>query len=291
MNGNLVILAGGISSRMKKSIPSENLDHRLIADAKSITKSMIRVDNVHKPFLDYLLYNAREAGYKDVVIVIGKNDNLIMEHYGKKKKGNHYNGIIISYAIQRIPEGRTKPLGTADALLQALQFRTDWEGKRFTVCNSDNLYSKHVLKLLLDSQYPNAMIDYDRFGLQFGQERIEKFSVVKKDDENFLIEIIEKPTSEEIDKVKRKDGRIGVSMNIFQLSYNMILPYLKKIPMHPQRQEKELPVAIDMMVREHPKSLYAFPVSEHVPDLTSLDDIEGVRNYLDKEFKTRELWD
>lgn len=288
MSGNLVILAGGIASRMKKSKPSGTLDQRLINEAKSITKSMIGVGHGYKPFLDYLLFNVREAGYKDIVIVVGENDNLIREYYGKKKQGNHYKGMTISYATQIIPKGRTKPLGTTDAVLQALQFRTDWKGKAFTVCNSDNLYSKHVLKLLLDSQYPNAMIDYALSGLKF-EKRVGKLSVIKKDEEHFLIEIIEKPSPLEIEQVKGKDGRIGVSMNIFRLDYEMILPYLRTTPLHPERLEKELPVSVNIMVKGHPKSLYAFPISEYVPDLTSCNDIEVVRNYLNREFKDYEI--
>lgn len=289
MSKNLVILAGGISSRMKKSKPSKDLDSQMVKNAKSISKSMLRVDYGRRPFMDYLLYNIKESGYRDIVIVVGEHDDSILEFYGKKKKDNLYKGMSISYATQIIPDGRKKPFGTADALLQALYFRTDWKGKKFTVCNSDNLYSKKVLKIMKESQYSNSMIDYDLKGLKFKQKRIEKFSVVNKDKENFLLEIIEKPTTEEVAKARDKDGRIGVSMNIFQFSYEMILPYLKTVPMHPVRLEKELPLAVNLMVKDNPKSMYTFPISEHVPDLTSLDDIHEVREYLEKEFKDIEL--
>jgi glucose-1-phosphate adenylyltransferase len=274
---------------MKKSKASKDFDSQLAKDAKSITKSMLKVDYGRRPFMDYLLYNIKESGYKDIVIVVGEHDDSILEFYGKKKKGNIYKGMSISYATQVIPNGRKKPLGTADALLQALYFRTDWKEKKFTVCNSDNLYSKKVLKILKESQYSNSMIDYDLRGLQFEQKRIEKFSVVNKDKENFLLEIIEKPTPEEVAKARGKDGRIGVSMNIFQFSYEIILPYLKTVPMHPVRLEKELPSAVNLMVSDNPKSMYTFPISEHVPDLTSLDDIPQVREYLKKEFKDIEF--
>jgi len=70
-------------------------------------------------------------------------------------------GVRISYAVQAVPGGRTKPLGTADALLCALRVRTDWSGKKFTVCNGDNLYSQGVLKQLRETGHPGALIDYD----------------------------------------------------------------------------------------------------------------------------------
>jgi hypothetical protein len=50
------------------------------------------------------------------------------------------------------------------------------------------------------------------------------------------------------------------------------------------REEKELPVAVRMMVAQHPQAVYAIPLAEHVIDLTSPADIPAVRDYLLKEF-------
>ena len=286
MNGRLVILAGGISSRMKNSLAtSDKIERQLIEDAEHKTKSMIGVGKNQRPFLDYLLFNARESGYGDVVIVVGEGDKSIQNHYGNKERGNHFHGLSISYAVQKIPQGRTKPLGTADALLCGLRFRDDWRGSKFTVCNSDNLYSQRALKLMLDSPYPNALVDYDRSSLKFKQSRIEKFAVIKKNEENFLVDIIEKPSPEQIEDVRSTHGKVGVSMNIFGLSYDMIHHYLERVPLHPVRQEKELPAAVMMMVKDFPDSCYTYPLSEHVPDLTQLNDIAIVQDYLNEEFR------
>lgn len=285
MNGKIVILAGGISSRMKMSQSSDSdLDSELIKDADLKSKAMIRVGDQERPFLDYLLYNAYEAGYRDAVIVIGEKDDSIKKYYGSGDNKKIFRELKICYAIQPIPEGRMKPLGTADALFHALVLKSNWCGTSFTVCNSDNLYSKYVLKLMLESKYKNAMIDYDRDGLNFEKERIEKFSVTKKDHEGYLIDIIEKPTRDEIELAKDKNGAIGVSMNIFKLNYDMIFPFLEAVPLHPIRREKELPIAVKMMIDEYPKSIYAYPVSEEVPDLTSKADISKVKMFLVKHF-------
>ncbi|MFA5805273.1 MAG: sugar phosphate nucleotidyltransferase [Melioribacteraceae bacterium] len=285
MNGKLVILAGGISSRMKKSESSDReLDPQLINDADLKSKAMIRIGENERPFLDYLLFNAYESGYRDIVIVIGEKDDSIKKYYETKENKKIFNGMEISYAVQPIPEGRGKPLGTADALYHALKLKTGWSGASFTVCNSDNLYSQNALKLMLESKYKNSMIDYDRDGLNFEKERIEKFSVTKKDNERFLVDIIEKPTIEEIESAKDKNGAIGVSMNIFKLNYDMIYPFLETVPLHPVRKEKELPTAIKMMIEKFSKSLYAYPVSEEVPDLTSKEDISKVKMFLEKHF-------
>jgi glucose-1-phosphate adenylyltransferase len=281
---NLVILAGGLSSRMKNSVADENIDPQVLRDTRSKSKTMIGIGGDKRPFLDYLLFNAREAGYRDVVIVIGEHDEAVREYYGQKLTGNPFHGLTISYAVQPIPVNRSKPLGTADALSHALNAKTEWKGKQFTVCNSDNLYSRDALRLLLASDYPNTMIDYDRHALKFPPEKIQQFSVISKDDEGFLLDIIEKPSAKEIEQVKRNNGTIGVSMNIFRLRYEDIFPFLEQVQLHPIRNEKELPVAVSMMVHKNPGSMFAYSLSEHVPDLTSKEDIVFVKKYLEQEF-------
>jgi glucose-1-phosphate adenylyltransferase len=284
-DGRLVILAGGISSRMKK--PTKNqlqIDSHLVEDANKKSKSMIGVGKNYRPFLDYLLYNARESGYSDIVIVIGERDSSIRDYYGPEDTDNDFNGLKISYAVQPIPSGRTKPFGTADALMWGLKSKKDWEGKKFTVCNSDNLYSQKALKLMLNSEYPGALIDYNREALEFEHSRIERFAITIKNKEGFLTNIIEKPSSELIKQVFEQDGYVGVSMNIFSLDYNLILPILEQIKPNPVRDEKELPDAVKTLADQINNSVFAFPFAEHVPDLTSKDDIQQVKNYLEKYY-------
>lgn len=283
--GKLVVLAGGISSRMKKSVVSEMpIDNSLISDADLKAKSMIGVGRDHRPFLDYLLYNAREAGYTDVLVVIGEKDDSIRNYYGKKESGNDFHGLSISYAVQKVPPGRQKPMGTADALYQGLGAAGEWSGQKFTVCNSDNLYSQKALKLMLETEHENAMVDYDRDALEFELDRIARFAVTLKDEEGYLTGIVEKPSEDQIKASKGKNGFIGVSMNIFGLQYDMIYPFLEKVPFNAVRNEKELPEAITMMIRENPKCLFTYPLAEHVPDLTAKTDILPVKQYLEKHF-------
>lgn len=287
---NLLILAGGISSRMKKSIEvRKDISPGLKNEMASRTKAMITFGEEQRPFLDYLLFNAKDVGYRDVLIVVSDRDTSMREYYGVKERDNEFKGLRISYAVQTIPSGRTKPLGTADAVVQALRARQDWRGKKFTVCNSDNLYSRKALDILLKSSHINAMIDYDRKALGFDLSRISQFSVTQKDEDGYLTAIIEKPTDVEIERAKGKTGIVGVSMNIFRLDYDMVSPFVETVPLHPVRQEKELPAAVTLMVRQFPKSLYTFPLAELVPDMTSIEDVEKVKTYLSKEF-TRMDW-
>jgi glucose-1-phosphate adenylyltransferase len=138
---------------------------------------------------------------------------------------------------------------------------------------------------MLNSPHIAALIDYDRSSLEFDISRIERFAVTIKDEKGFLKDIIEKPTTEIIKKVRNKYGFIGVSMNIFSLSYDVILPILEKVPLHFERQEKELPEAVKILTGEIKDSVYTYPLSEHVPDLTSKDDIIQVKKYLEKYYK------
>ena len=283
-----VILAGGISSRMKKSSVDPNLDAELVRQAEERTKGMIGVGEGGRPFLDYLLNNMKHAGIDDIVIVIAERDEELRQYYGPKDRDNDFHGLRISYAIQRIPPGRKKPIGTSDALTQALLSRPDWATGDFLVCNSDNLYSTHCLTMLLEADAPNALIDYDRSGLEFEQTRISQFGITRKDKDGYVLEIVEKPKMEELEGLRSSDGTLRVSMNIFRLNYSMIFGPLRDCPENPVRQEKELVMAVTNMVKANPRSLKALPLKEHVPDLTYKEDIPITREYLKKHFATME---
>ncbi|HLF20138.1 MAG TPA: sugar phosphate nucleotidyltransferase [Bacteroidota bacterium] len=283
MDRNIIILAGGASSRMKRSSQA-GVDSRLAREAQHKAKAMIGVGDHARPFLDYLLFNIQKAGYENVIIVVRQNDRSVKEFYELQENAKQFASLQISYVSQNVPSGRHKPPGTADALLKALHQTPSWNGRRFTVCNSDNLYSPAALRLLLEDSHPNAMIDYDRAALQFREDRVAQFAVVVKDEEDFLKDIAEKPSPEEMNRAKDVNGRTGVSMNIWRFTYGDILPFLENVPFHPVRNEKELPVAVKMMIARHPRSVFAIPLSENVIDLTSLDDIPAVKQHIEKEF-------
>jgi glucose-1-phosphate adenylyltransferase len=281
----MVIMAAGVASRMKRP-PKDpaKADRTLFRQADERSKGLIGVGQGGSPFLDYLLYNAREAGLHDIVLVVRRNDEAIRNYYGAKEKGNGFHGLALSYAYQDIPEGRIKPLGTADALLQALFARPDWKGGKFIVANSDNLYSVRSMRLLLECGEKSALPDYDRDGLEFEASRIAQFGITRKDPGGYLLEIVEKPGPEALEALRGPDGILRVSMNIFLLDYDLVLPYLESCPLSPVRQEKELVAALTAMTREHPRSLKAIPWHEHVPDLSTKDDLSAVQDFLRKHY-------
>lgn len=287
----LVILAGGASSRMKRSSLQEgsSLSKEELLQANARSKGLILLGKQQRPLLDYVLYNAQKAGYKKIVFLINQQGELFRSYYGEEQPFALFNGLEIYYAVQKIPEGREKPLGTADALQQAMDQQPWLKTSRFTVCNSDNLYSQQAFSLLSETPAPNAFISYDRDGLKFSTERIERFALVRTNPEGQLMDIVEKPGPQERKAFTDRSGKLRVSMNIFMFSGADIYPFLVNCPLHPQRNEKELPVALLHMVRSHPGSVLSIPLSEHVPDLTSKEDIAIMRSLLDKTYPTS-LW-
>lgn len=285
MAKNLVILAGGTSSRMKKSMASENLSEVELKNANSRSKALLGFGKNNRPILDFLLLNAEKAGYKNIFLIISEKGKLFKEYYGKKMTNNSFKGLTVSYAIQYIPKDRIKPFGTADALFQALEQYPILQKESFTVCNSDNLYSVKALSALLSCNDTNAFINYDRDGLLFPIEKIERFALTLVNTQDYLTTIIEKPSKEKVELYKDKEGKFRVSMNIFKFTGNEIYPFLKNCPVDSIRNEKELPTAILNMINNSSSYIRGIPFKEHVPDLTSKEDIVIMKSYLETHYK------
>ncbi|PKA82057.1 glucose-1-phosphate adenylyltransferase [Ulvibacter sp. MAR_2010_11] len=277
MEHTLVILAAGASSRMKKSVDAPLATN----ESNSGSKALIQFGKDNRPFLDYLLLNAQKAGYRDIILVIGKNSQGFITYY---ENNASFRELNISFATQAIPTNRVKPLGTADAVLQAMEQFLELQKEIFSVCNADNLYSVSALSDLQKSTASNAFISYDRGGLDFSAERVTSFALVSLDSENYLLDIIEKPGADEVSNFKDRTGKLRVSMNLWKLNGSQMYWYLKDCPLHPQRDEKELPTAILNMVKENPRSVLGIPRKEHVPDLTSKEDIAILKKYIEAHF-------
>jgi glucose-1-phosphate thymidylyltransferase/glucose-1-phosphate adenylyltransferase len=286
MKKRLLILAGGMASRMKKALAEENsdLDPKLVAQANAVTKGMIQVGKNGKTLIDYQLYNAHLAGIEEVMLLLHPTDNVSQEYCESLLAKDATWGMEIVFARQQIPADREKPAGTADAVYQALSQHTDWQTGRVIVCNSDNLYSVNALKTLLASEVPQALISYHRDSLLYPEERISAFALIRTDAEGYLLEIIEKPTKEQADELMAKQGRLGVSMNVFVFEASTFLPYLAKTPFHAVRNEKELPTSVVMFGEGEGKGFFAIPLAENVPDSTSKEDILVMQKYLEETY-------
>ena len=111
MKTALLIMAAGIGSRFGGGI-----------------KQLEPVDKNNHIIMDYSIHDAIEAGFNAVVFIIRKD----IEDEFKKVIGNRIadvcakRGVTVDYAFQDIhdipgvlPEGRTKPWGTGQAVLAA----------------------------------------------------------------------------------------------------------------------------------------------------------------------------
>ena len=273
----LVIMAGGASSRMKKSLANVNLSKETKSIAKHSHKSLIPLGEQNRPLLYYHFRRAQEAKVQEVFIITQEENEAFSSFISSPLIQEEFKAQAFHLIPQSIPRGREKPLGTADAVLQALNKSKKLSTASFVVMNGDNIYSKQALEAMYalpESQ--QALIGYAREGLRFPQERIQKFAVLEINEQQQLRQIIEKPTAAQIDQVKDTHGKVRVSMNIFKLHGPAIRPFLEHCPLHPIREEQELPVAIQLCVQEKAASFMVLPCSEHVPDLTSAEDINGL---------------
>jgi len=275
MTKKIVVLAAGMSSRMKKSVDS-NIDSSKVNEANNKSKSLITFGN--KPFIYFLLKNILDAGFETVIMVVGKDFQDFKNQIDELKLPSK---IEVKYAIQKIPNDRVKPFGTADAVSQTMQQLPELQKTSFCVCNSDNLYSTSSLKLIRENSFENAVLAYDRDSLDFPKEKVSSFSILMMDAEFNLVNFIEKPTQEQVFENLDENGKIRVSMNIFKFNGNQSFDFIKNCPINPIRNEKELPSALVNMISEDGLYMRGIPIAEHVPDLTSKADINTIQKLID----------
>ena len=279
INDSLIILAAGLSSRMKKSVSSKNLSKRSIEQANSRDKGLIGIDKNGRPLIHYLLINAKIAGFKVIYLVIGQNSDSFKSYFDENK----YDGLDIEFAVQYLEKNKLKPSGTADALFQAITQFPILKSSNFCVCNSDNLYSAKALRSIRSTSFSNAFISYDKSFLNFSSEKVSSFSILKLNENGYLVNILEKPTANDFDLFKDSGGKIRVSMNLFKFNGSVFYDYLKNCPFDVLRNEKELPTAVLNLAKDQPSSVYGIPFEEHVPDLTSKDDIIVLNKLLNQK--------
>ena len=275
MTNTIVVLAAGMSSRMKKSVDLK-IDNKKADEANNKSKSLITFNN--KPFIYFLLKNILDAGFENVIMVVGKDFDDFKKQIDILQLSSKLN---VKYAVQKIPIDRVKPFGTADAVYQTMEQIDELQTTSFCVCNSDNLYSTSSLKLIRENNYENAVLAYDRDSLDFPKEKVSSFSILMMDQEFNLVNFIEKPTPEQVAKNLDENGKIRVSMNIFKFNGEQAFDFIKNCPINQIRIEKELPSAIVNMISNESLSMRGIPIAEHVPDLTSKADILTIQKLID----------
>jgi len=177
----LVILAAGVGARfggLKQAAP---------------------VDSDGNSILHYSVYDAKRAGFERVVCVVNpENQQDFINLIGKKLDGF----IDVQYAPQRLDDlpkgytlapGRSKPWGTAHALLAAKKFVDG----RFAVINADDFYGAasfaQIYELLAHSvnEHQCAMVGFHIENTLTENGSVSR-GVCEVDDSGFLTNITER---------------------------------------------------------------------------------------------------
>ena len=217
MKTALLIMAAGIGSRFGTGI-----------------KQLEPVDDSNHIIMDYSIHDAIEAGFNHIVFIIRKD----IEEEFKEVIGNRIAKICekydvtVDYAFQDIndipgtlPEGRTKPWGTGQAVLAAKNILDT----PFIVINADDYYGKEGFKAVheyLVNGGKSCMAGFvlkntlsDNGGVTRG--------ICKMDTENNLTEVVETGNIIKTENGAEADGVIIdtdslVSMNMWGLTSDFL---------------------------------------------------------------------
>lgn len=180
--------------------------------------------------LDYTIRDALAAGFNEVVFVIRRD----LEADFRRIVGDRWEarGVPVRYAFQEltdlpdgftVPEGRTKPWGTGQAVLAA----REWLDAPFAVANADDYYDAPAFRVLadyLDKTFSDnrayAMVGYQVAGTLSAFGTVSR-AVCKTDADDMLLHIEERLKIERGADGVIRDGDleladdIPVSMNLF----------------------------------------------------------------------------
>ena len=106
MSHTLILLAAGVSSRMRQSLAADipDLDPHLVEEANTLPKCMLSVGTNGRRFIDYLLANAYHAGFRDFIVIVHPNDQIVEAHIRSEMLRAGYVNTSLRIARQYIPE-------------------------------------------------------------------------------------------------------------------------------------------------------------------------------------------
>lgn len=286
MNTTLVIMAAGIGSRFGGGI-----------------KQLAKMGPNDEIIMDYSIYDAKEAGFDKVVFIIRKD----IEKEFKEVIGNRIQKHInVEYVFQDIndlpegftvPEGRTKPWGTGQAVLCA----KDVINEPFVVINADDYYGKEAFVKLHDFLVSGEKLDatytMGMAGFILKNTLSENGTVTRgicQGENNLLKTVIEtKGIKEENGKILCDDPEVEawvtpddlVSMNMWA-AYPDFLDYLEagfkeflsNIEDDPTKKEYLLPIIVNDLLHENQAAVKILETKDRWFGVTYQEDKELVQN-------------
>lgn len=287
----LLIMAAGIGSRYGGGI-----------------KQLASVDDKGHIIMDYSIHDAIEAGFNKIVFIIRKDIEAdFREVIGDRIEAicNPLN-VKVEYAFQDIndipgtlPEGRTKPWGTCQAVLAADEFID----MPFAVINADDYYGKEAFVQLhnwLIEEHSDNAISMAGFILKntLSENGTVTRGICKVDDgHTHLTDVIETRNIMKTPEGASADGVVldiesYVSMNMWGfpaaagnkpafmqvLKDNFVTFFENDVPANPLKSEYLLPVLIGGLLRNGSHSVKVLPTSDRWFGVTYVEDIDAVKN-------------
>jgi len=262
----LVVLAAGRSSRMRaeSSLDQAGLGEGATALLRQVTKAMLPVNAEGKPFLALILEQAQAEGVDFVCVVLSAEDDTSEAELRRWAP----QGLAWDVARQGIPCGRSKPEGTAAAVAVALEAHPEWSGICVSVCNGDNKPPSGAFSAL--TEVGHGMVVFDRDSLGLPKERVMAFAVVEWSEDAGLMAMMEKPSAQDVERVKDGNGKVWVSMNVFRWERDCLLNACLNTPLEPLRNEREIPTAL--MLASSEATFPCIPMEGAFVDLTHPGD-------------------
>jgi len=267
--------------------------------------------------MDYSIYDAIRSGFKKLVFIIRKDFAQDFKNiFEPKLKGR----IEVDYVYQdlhsfvggyKVPADRTKPWGTAHAVLCAKEAVQE----PFAVINADDFYGKDSFQKASDFLNKECRDDlYSIIGYELAKTLSENGSVSRGvcevDKDNNLISIAErvkiyrdannKITYEEGDKKYEVPDDSKVSMNFWCFAPS-VFPFIEKIfgeflskNGHNPKAEFFIPIIGDRFITEGKGKIKVIPTDAKWFGVTYKEDAPDVQASLNKLIKSGEypetLW-
>ena len=265
-------------------------------------KQLEPVDNNNHIIMDYSIHDAIEAGFNHVVFIIRRDiEEEFKEVIGERIAGIcEKHGVTVDYAFQDIndipgtlPEGRTKPWGTGQAVLAAKNVLHT----PFIVINADDYYGKEGFKAVheyLVNGGKSCMAGFvlkntlsDNGGVTRG--------ICKMDDSNNLTKVDETKNIVKTENGAEADGVIIdidslVSMNMWGLTSDFLDVleegfkgfFDKEVPGNPLKAEYLIPIFIGELLEQGKMSVKVLKTNDTWYGMTYHEDVAAVKNSFKK---------
>ena len=256
--------------------------------------------------MDYSIHDAIEAGFDHVVFIIRKD----IEKEFKKCIGDRIaaicnsRNVTVDYAFQDIndipgtlPEGRTKPWGTGQAVLAAKKIiKTP-----FIVINADDYYGKEGFKAVHEYMVNGGKSCMAGFVLKntLSDNGGVTRGICKMDEQNNLTEVVETKNI-----IKTADGAEAdgvavdvnslVSMNMWGLTPAFLKTlevgfvdfFKNEVPADPMKAEYLIPTFIGELLAENKMSVKVLRSNDTWYGMTYKEDVVTVKESFEEMLKT-----